>query len=360
MKLSRVIQAIDLHACGEPGRVIVGGVVNVPGETMYDKMCYLETEGDDLRKRMLREPRGYPAANCNLVLPSSNPDADAGFIIMEQVEYPLMSGSNIICVVTALIETGMVPATEPLTKLTLEAPAGLVTVDAEVADGKVTGVTFENVPAFAVHLDRTIEVPELGPVTVDVAWGGMFYVIADAEKLGLELLPNRAGEVTRAGEMIKAAAREQLDCVHPENPDASGVTICVMTGTPRAEGATAKNAVVVSSGRLDWERPSTWTGVIDRSPCGTGTCARMAALHAKGQLALNEDFHHEGILGTIFTGRLIRETMLCDQKAVVPTIRGQAWITGMAQYVVDPSDPFPNGFTLGDIWGGAMDEPIKH
>lgn len=360
MNLSRMIHAIDLHACGEPGRVIVGGVLDVPGNTMFDKMRYFESEEDDLRKRMLREPRGYPAANCNLILPSSNPAADAGFIIMEQVEYPAMSGTNIICVTTALIETGSVSVTEPITRLTLEAPAGLITINAEVSGGKVKGVTFENLPAFAVHLDKTIEVPELGAVVVDVAWGGMFYVIADAEKLGLELVPNRAGEITRAGEMIKAAAREQLPCVHPENPNISGVTICVMTGTPRAKGASAKNAVVVSTGQLDWNRPATWTGVLDRSPCGTGTCARMAALHAKGQLGLNQDFHHEGILGTVFTGSLVRETSVGGKIAVVPTIRGQAWVTGIAQYVVDPDDPFPNGFTVGDIWGGAMDKPIKH
>lgn len=355
-----MIHAIDLHACGEPARVIVGGVLDVPGETMFDKMRYLETEGDDLRKRMLREPRGYPAANCNLILPSSNPAADAGFVIMEQVEYPAMSGSNTIGVTTALIESGMVSVTEPITKLTLEAPAGLIEVVAEVTDGKVRGVTFENVPAFAAHLEKTIDVPEFGQIVVDVAWGGMFYVIADAEKLGIDLVPDRAGEIARAGEMIKAAACEQLPCVHPENPKISGVTICVMTGTPRAKGATAKNAVVVSTGQLDWDRPATWTGVLDRSPCGTGTCARMAALHAKGELGLNEDFHHEGILGTIFTGRLIEETMLAGQKAVVPTIRGQAWITGIAQYVVDPEDPFPNGFTVGDIWGGEMDKPLAH
>ena len=360
MRVSKFVHAIDLHACGEPGRVIVGGITDVPGETMYDKMCYLEQHGDDLRKRMLREPRGYPAANCNIVLPSRNPRADAGFVILEQVEYPLMSGTNTICVVTALIETGMVEVSEPETVLTLEAPAGLVTVTAEVKDGKVKSVTFENVPAFAVHLDQVINVPELGKVTVDVAWGGMFYVIADAEKLGIEINPDQGGEITRAGEMIKAAAREQLPCVHPENPDVSGITICVMTGTPTTKGATAKNAVVVSSGQLDWDRPMTWTGVIDRSPCGTGTCARMAALYAKGELGLNEDFHHEGILGTIFTGRLIREVRLGDQLAVVPTIKGQAWVTGFAQYVVDVDDPFPEGFTIGDIWGGAVDKPLAH
>lgn len=160
--------------------------------------------------------------------------------------------------------------------------------------------------------------------------------------------------------MIKAAAREQLPCVHPENPDINGVTICVMTGTPSTKGASAKNAVVVSTGQLDWDRPATWTGVLDRSPCGTGTCARMAVMHAKGELALNEDFHHEGILGTIFTGTLLRETIMGEQVTVIPKIRGQAWVTGIAQYVVDPDDPFPHGYTVGDIWGGAMDKPIKH
>ena len=360
MKLTKMVHAIDLHACGEPGRVIVGGVTDVPGDTMYEKMCHLERNADDLRKRMLREPRGYPAANCNIVFSSRNPDADAGFVILEQVEYPLMSGSNIICVVTALIETGMVEYSEPETVLTLEAPAGLVTVHAQVKDNKVKSVTFENVPAFAVHLDQVIEVPQLGRVTVDVAWGGMFYVIADAERLGIELKPDRAGEITRAGEMIKAAAREQLPCVHPQNPDVFGVTICVMTGTPTNPTATAKNAVVVSSGQLDWTQPTTWTGVLDRSPCGTGTCARMAALYAKGELGLNEDFIHEGILGTTFTGRLVRETRLGNQTAVVPTIQGQAWITGFAQYVVDKDDPFPNGFTLGDLWGGAIEQPLAH
>jgi proline racemase len=164
-----MISAVDAHACGEPGRVIVGGVLDVPGKTMFEKKNYLETHADDLRQRMLREPRGYPAANCNLILPPTDPRADAGFVIMEQVEYPPMSGSNIICVTTVLLETGMVPMREPVTELVLEAPAGLVRVRADVANGKVKAVTFENVPAFAVYLDAAIEVPTLGRVTVDVA-----------------------------------------------------------------------------------------------------------------------------------------------------------------------------------------------
>jgi proline racemase len=345
-----MISAVDLHACGEPGRVIVGGVLDVPGRTMFEKMKHLERHGDALRRRMLREPRGYPALCCNLVLPPTRPEAHAGFVIMEQVEYPAMSGSNTICVATALLETGMVPMKEPATELVLEAPAGLVRVRAECANGKVTSVTFRNVPAFAVHLDARVEVPHLGTVTVDVAWGGMFYVIADAAPFGFRLTPDEGGDIVRIGEMIKAATQEQLHVVHPENPDIAGVSIAQLSGPPAAESADRRNAVIVSTGKLDWNRPATWTGVIDRSPCGTGTCAKMAALHAKGQLDLGRDFRHESILGTLFTGRLVEETRVGPYRAVVPTITGRAWITGIAQYVVDAEDPFPEGFTVGDLW----------
>lgn len=358
MRFSSMITAVDLHACGEPGRVITGGVLDVPGRTMFEKKTYLEKNGDGLRKRMLREPRGYPAANCNLLLPPTDPKANAGFVIMEQVEYPPMSGSNTICVVTALIETGMVAAVEPTTILMLETPAGLVRVEAQVQNGKVKRVTFENVPAFATHLDAKVEVPQLGTVTVDVAYGGMFYVIAEAQQFGLRLSPDEGRDIVRVGEMIKAAAREQLPVVHPESPEIQGITIAQLTGPPTNPAAVAKNAVIVSTGQLDWNKPGTWTGAIDRSPCGTGTCARMAVLYAKGKLPLNQPFPHEGILGTIFTGCLVRETQVGTHRAVVPTLSGTAWITGFAQYVVDPEDPFPEGFTVGDIWGAAVDRPL--
>ena len=350
MRISRLIQAVDAHACGEPGRVIVGGVLDVPGATMFDKMTHFMTKADSLRKLMLREPRGYPAANCNLILPPTLPEADAGFIIMEQTEYPGMSGTNTICVATVLLETGMIPMREPVTELMLEAPAGLVQVRAECENGKVKRVTFRNVPAFAVYLDTPIEVPRLGRVVVDVAYGGMFYVISDAAPWGLRLVPEEGREIVRIGEMIKAAAREQLPVLHPEQPCFTGITIGLLSGPPAAPGADMKNAVIVSTGKLNWDKPSTWTGAIDRSPCGTGTCARMATLHAKGELGLNEDFHHEGILGTIFTGRLVEETIVGNYRAVVPTISGTAWITGFANYVVDSEDPFPEGFMIGDIW----------
>jgi proline racemase len=350
MRIGRMIHAVDLHACGEPGRVIVGGVMDVPGRTMFDKMQHLATKGDGLRKLMLNEPRGYPASNCNLILPSSHPDAVAGYVIMEHVEYPGMSGTNTICVTTALLETGMVPMQEPITEMTLESPAGLIRIKAECANGKVKRVTFKNVPSFATHLDAIIEVPHLGTVTVDVAYGGMFYVIADATQFGLKLTPDEGGEIVRIGEMIKAAAAEQLPVVHPLQPGFEGITIGQLSAPPMKEGAHRKNAVIVSTGKLNWDKPSTWTGAIDRSPCGTGTSAKMATLYAKGKLGLNEDFNHEGILGTIFTGRLVEETQVGQYKAVVPTITGSAWITGFAQYVVDAEDPFPEGFTVGDIW----------
>ncbi len=345
-----MISAVDLHACGEPGRVIVGGVRDVPGRSMFEKMQYLSAHEDGLRKRMLREPRGYPAANCNLLLPPTHPDADAGFVIMEQVEYPPMSGTNTICVTTALLETGMIPMREPATELTLETPAGLIRVRAECRDGKVTQVSFRNVPAFVVHLDAAVEVPTLGRVVVDVAWGGMFYVIADAAAFGLRLTPDEGRDITRIGELIKAATREQLPVVHPENPDIRDVTIAQLSGAPASADNQRRNAVVVSTGTLDWNRPVTWTGAIDRSPCGTGTCAKMATLHARGRLAIGEPFRHEGVLGTVFTGRLLEETTVGPYRAVVPELTGTAWITGFAQYVVDPQDPFPEGFTVGDIW----------
>jgi proline racemase len=269
---------------------------------------------------------------------------------MEQVEYPGMSGTNTICVATVLLETGMLPMSEPVTEVTLEAPAGLIRIRATCANGKVTGVTFRNVAAFATHLDAPIEVPQLGTVTVDVAYGGMFYVIADAEALGFRLVPDEGRDITRVTEMIKAAAAEQLPVVHPEQPGFAGITIGQLSGPPHDSRNSWRNVTTVSTGVVDWSKPSTWTGVIDRSPCGTGTCAKMAVLHAKGRLGIGEDFRHEGILDTVFTGRLEQETTVGSRAAVVPSITGTAWITGFASYVVDSSDPFPEGFTVGDLW----------
>jgi proline racemase len=263
-----------------------------------------------------------------------------------------MSGSNTICVSTVLLETGMLPMREPVTELVLEAPAGLVRVRAECANGKVRSVTFRNVPAFATHLDVPIEVPQLGTLRVDLAYGGMFYVIADAPSLGLRLTPDEGREIVRVGEMIKAAAREQLVVEHPENPAISHLSTAQLSGPAHGPDADARNAVVISTGAFDWQRPDTWTGVLDRSACGTGTCAKMATLYARGKLGLGQPFRHESILGTQFVGCLVEETRVGPYPAVVPTISGQAWITGISQYVLDAEDPFPEGFTVGDLWPG--------
>jgi len=345
-----MLTAVDVHAEGEPGRVITAGVLDVPGDTMLAKAQWMEANADHLRRRLLREPRGYPGLCCNILVPPCDPLADVGVIIMEQTEYPAMSGSNTICVVTALLETGLVPMVEPITELRLDVPAGPIDVRASCADGKVTGVTFRNVPAFAVHLDAMVEVPTLGSVTVDVAWGGMFFVIADGDALGIDLGADNGAEIARAGELLRASTVQQLPVAHPHHPELTGPTISQLSGVASGAGADRRNAVVLSTGAVDLGRPETATGALDRCPCGTGTAAKMAVLHARGELALDADFVHEGPLGTTFTGRLVEATAVGPYPAVVAEVTGQGWITGLANYVLDPSDPFPDGYTVGDIW----------
>ncbi|GAA3708151.1 proline racemase family protein [Zhihengliuella alba] len=357
MSVKRMIQAVETHS-GEPMRVITGGVGHIPGETVYEQAKWLEENDDQLRKLMLREPRGYPPLCCNLIVPPKHPEAAAGFIIMEQVEYPMMSGGNTIAVVTVLLETGIIPMQEPVTKFNLEAPAGLIGITAECRDGKVEQVTFENVPAFSVYRDAVIEVPELGQVTVDVAWGGMFYVIADVDQFpSLDLVPERGRDITRTAALILRAAQDQLPVEHPDYPGI-GITIAQLSGATDNPEADRKNAVMVASGAIDFDDPSSWTGGIDRCPCGTGTCAKMAALHAKGELPLGQPFRHEGMLGTVYTGELVREVEIAGRAGVVPTISGQAWITGYTTWVLDADDPFPEGFTVGDIWAAQEEAAV--
>lgn len=349
----RMIHAVDTHA-GEPMRVITGGVPHIPGETVYEQMKWLEANDDGLRKMMLREPRGYAPLCCNLIVPPKHKDAKAGYIIMEQVEYPVMSGGNTISVVTVLLETGMIPMVEPVTEFMLEAPAGLIGIKAECHNGKVTQVTFKNVPAFAVYTDTWIDVPHIGhgveKVKVDVAWGGMFYVIADVAQFDwIDLEPDQGAEITRVSALILKAAQDQLPVEHPDYPG-YGITISQLSGESKNPNTDRKNAVMVASGEISFDDPGTWTGAIDRCPCGTGTCAKMAAMHAKGELKLNETFRHEGILGNVFTGHLVEETTIGNHKAVVPTVGGQSWIYAFTNYVLDPTDPFPEGYTVGDIW----------
>jgi len=343
MRFGKVFTVVGCHAEGEVGNVIVGGVGDVPGRTMFDKMRYLATERDDIRRLLLREPRGAVTRSTNIVLPATDPGAQMGYVIMESTEYPVMSGSNTICVATVLLETGMLPMAEPVTDLVLESPAGLIRLHCECRDGKVTSVRFVNQPAFAYHLDATIEVPGLGPLTVDVAWGGMAYVLVDAASAGFRLTPDEGRDLCLAGQRIKQAAAAQLPAVHPENPDFAGITMTEFTLPPsRPDGVlTARNAVIVSPGR------------IDRSPCGTGTSARLAVMRAKGEIGVGERFVHESIIGTRFDSRIDAMTEVGGVPAVVPSIAGQAFITDMSQVGLDPADPFPEGYTLSDTWLNA-------
>jgi proline racemase len=339
MRARRTLTVVGCHAGGEIGNVVVGGVLPPPGETVFEQMQALQAD-DTLRRLLLREPRGSVAAHANLVVPSARADCDAGYIIMEPTEYPAMSGSNTICVATVLLETGMVAMREPETTLRLEAPAGVVEVHATCRDGKCESVELTNVPCFADRLDAQLEIDGLGTIAVDVAFGGMWYAIADAHTLGFELVPAEARDLSRVGEQIRVAAREQLPCVHPENPEIAGVSIVEIAEPWRGVGAVSKNAVVVAPGRLD------------RSATGTGLSARMAALHARGAMRVGDAMTHASVLGTTFDGRIVSETTVGDRPAIVPAIRGSAWITGITQVIVDPSDPFPEGYLLPDTWPG--------
>jgi len=350
MRTNKLLHVVEAHAEGEPGRVITGGMPALSGNSVFEQMQCMQAHHDDIRLFMLQEPRGHPALCCNVLVPPNHPTADAGFIVMEQTEYPPMSGSNLICVTTVLLETGILPMVEPVTDLVLEAPAGLINVRADCKDGKVTRVTFRNVPAFAVHLDRVIDVPGYGEITVDIAWGGMFFVIADVAQFGITVAPENGADLVRATEAMRHAAVQQLPVVHPENPSIKGPTIGNLM-VKQDKGAHGLGAITVSTGPYDPTKPNALTGVLDRSPCGTGTCAKMAVLHAKGLLDMHTDYVNAGPMGTTFTGRITELTKVGDYDAIVPTLSGQGWIYGTAQYMRDPSDPFPNGYKIGDIWG---------
>ncbi|MGW0731482.1 proline racemase family protein [Streptomyces sp. NPDC002851] len=351
MSAYRRIQAVDVHAAGEPGRVLIGSHLHVQGVTMAERLHYCEKHLDDLRRLLLREPRGYPALCGVLVLPPADPAADFGLVIMEQGGFRPMSGSNLICAVTALVETGEVPVSEPVTDLTVDTAVGLVRVRVDVQDGKATQVTFANVPAFAVALEHVLELPEYGRVPVDIVFGGQFYVQARAADLGIRLEASAAKELVRAGAVLRAAANEQVAVSHPINPGINHIALTMIHGPSPTPGTDGRNAVVLPSGEVDLADPTTWTGTLDRSPCGTGTCGRMAALHARGQLPLNTPFVHESILGTTFTGMLLDTARIGAHEAVLPTISGRGWITAFSQQVLDDTDPFPHGYTLGDLWG---------
>jgi trans-L-3-hydroxyproline dehydratase len=338
-----VITVVGCHAGGEIGNVVTGGVLPPQGATVFERMRALRAD-DSLRRLLLREPRGSVATHANLIVPSQRPDCVAGFIIMEPTEYPAMSGSNTICVATVLLETGMVEMREPETTLRLEAPAGVVEVTARCRDGRCESVELTNVPCFADGIDAQLEVEGLGTISVDVAFGGMWYAIADAAAIGFALEPAEARELARVGELIRIAAREQLRCAHPENPEIAGISIVQIAEPWRGVGAVSRNAVVVAPGRLD------------RSATGTGLSARMAALHARGLMHAGDGMTHASVIGSTFDGRILSETTVAGRRAIVPAIRGSAWITGIEHVFVDPHDPFPQGYLLTDTWPGTDEQ----
>ncbi|ORA33670.1 proline racemase family protein [Mycobacterium aquaticum] len=340
MRWSRMVNVVKCHVGGEINNVVTGGIGDVPGATVFEKMKFFRDHDDDLRKLLLHEPRGAVTHCVNYVVPATDPEAQLGYVIAESTEYPAMSGSNTICVTTALLETGMIRMTEPVTDVVLEAPAGLIRIRCTCQDGKVTSVEFENQPAFAYRLAAPLELEGYPTLSVDVAWGGMAYVLASAQELGLQLTPDEARDLCELGQRVKTAAAEQIPVTHPENPEFAGITQTEFVGPlDRADGVlTSRNAVVVSPGRLD------------RSPCGTGTSARLAVLKAQGLIDVGEPFIHESVIGSKFGARIDRMSTVGPYEAVVPRISGQAYITEISQVGLDPADPFPTGYKLSDTW----------
>jgi proline racemase len=334
-----VLTVVGCHAGGEVGNVIVDGIEPPVGATVYEQMEAIRAD-DSIRHLLLREPRGSVAVHSNNVHPSLRGDCAFGYVIMEPTEYPAMSGSNTICVATVLLETGMVEMREPVTTFRLEAPGGVVEITAGCRAGKADWIELENVPCFADRLDAPVEVAGLGTLSVDIAFGGMWYAIADARAPCFELVPSEARYLSAIGARIHAAAGEQLHPVHPENPDIAGISIVQLAGPWQGVGAVSKNAVIVTPGRLD------------RSATGTGLSARLAALHARGLLGVGDSMTHASVIGSTFDGRIVREVDVAGRRGVVPAIRGSAWITGVNRVLVDPTDPYPEGYLLSDTWPG--------
>ncbi|MFF9213381.1 MULTISPECIES: proline racemase family protein [unclassified Streptomyces] len=334
MRTRHVYHAVDSHTEGMPTRVITGGVGVLPGATMAERRRHLIEHLDHVRTLLMYEPRGHSAMSGAILQPPTRPDADHGVLFIEVSGALPMCGHGTIGVATVLVETGMVPVTEPVTTVRLDTPAGLVTADVRVADGVAEQVTLTNVPAFCAALDRTADVPGYGTVRYDLAYGGNFYAFAELDALGLPFERARKDELLAAGLALMDAVNASPDRpVHPESPEIAGLKHVYLIA-PGSDAKHSRHAMAIHPG---------W---FDRSPCGTGTSARMAQLHARGELALGADFVNESFIGTRFVGRLVAETAVGGVPAVVPTVTGRAWITGTAQYFLDPDDPFPAGFLL--------------
>lgn len=339
MKTSKVIHVVSSHAAGEVGDVIVGGVAPPPGASIWEQSRFIASD-QTLRNFMLNEPRGGVFRHVNLLVPPKHPAAQMGWIIMEPCDTPPMSGSNSICVATVLLETGIIPMTEPVTTMVLEPPGGLIEVTATCKDGKAERIAVRNVPSFAAQLGAHLEVAGLGTLVVDTAYGGDSFVIVDAQALGFAIRPDEARELAQLGMQITHAANEQLGFAHPENPDWQHISFCQFAGPlERVDGVwTGANAVAIRPGK------------IDRSPTGTGCSARMAVLHAKGQMQVGDHYLAQSIIGSEFSCHIAAEVSVGALLGIVPVISGTAWITGTHQHTLDPSDPYPQGYRLSDTW----------
>ena len=339
MRTRQVIHVVSAHAEGEVGDVIVGGVAPPPGETLWEQSRFVAGDGR-LRGFVLNEPRGGVFRHVNLLVPPKRAEAQMGFIIMEPEDTPPMSGSNSLCVATVLLETGILPMHEPETRLVLEAPGGLIDATASCRDGRVERVRVTNVPSFVDRLDAALEVEGLGTLEVDTAYGGDSFAIVDARALGFALTPDEARDIAVTGVRITRAANEQLGFTHPANPEWSHVSFCQMAEPVEVRDGvkTGRNAVAIRPGK------------IDRSPCGTGCSARLAVLHARGELGTGEPFVGLSPIDSRFDCRIEALTRVGDREAVVPSLAGRAWITGTHQHMLDPGDPWPDGYRLSDTW----------
>ena len=339
MRTSKIVHVVSCHAEGEVGDVIVGGVSPPPGDTIWDQRTWIAKD-QTLRNFVLNEPRGGVFRHVNLLVPPKHPEAQAAWIIMEPEDTPPMSGSNSICVSTVLLDTGIVPMQEPVTEMVLEAPGGLVRVRADCANGKAERITVENVPAFASKIGVHLEVAGLGTFTVDTAYGGDSFVIVEASALGLGLDIDEARDLAALGVRITNAANEQLVFLHPGRPDWRHHSFCLFAGALERDenGLKAKSVVSIQPGKLD------------RSPTGTAVSARMALLHAKGEMAVGGRFTGVSIIGSMFHGTILGTTRVGDFPAIRPQISGRAWITGTHQHMLDPNDPWPGGYRVADTW----------
>ncbi len=339
MRSSRLVHVVSCHAEGEVGDVIVGGVAPPPGDTIWQQSRYI-AQDERLRNFMLNEPRGGVFRHVNLLVPPKDPRAIMGWIIMEPADTPPMSGSNSICVATVLLDTGMVPMVEPQTRFSLEAPGGTVEILADCRNGKAERITVRNVASFADRLDATLEVAEIGTLLVDTAYGGDSFVIVDAHGLGFMLKPDEARDLAQVGLKITQAANEQLGFRHPVLPQWDHISFCQFAAPLEfVDGvALGKNAVAIRPGK------------VDRSPCGTGCSARLAVLHAKGVLKTGDRFVGRSIIGSEFHCRIESEVQVGGRSGIVPSLCGRAWITGTHQFMLDPDDPWPDGYRLSDTW----------